>query len=108
VLVLVSLASFLGLMLTPPRGDPSAGLLLLGLASFVAAFFIALGTVAGVTNRRKERATREGTLYALTDRRAIIWVPDRSRGAVSVHSIPRGMSPGCTASSTPTGAATST
>jgi hypothetical protein len=84
----VSLASFVTLF-RHPTGE-IAGLVFLGLASFVVTFFVALGTLAGLNNRRKARETKEGTLYALTDRRAIIWVPDRAKGALAVYSIPRG------------------
>jgi hypothetical protein len=40
--------------------------------------------------RRSERTRLRGTLYALTDRRAIIWRPSGRTGGVEVHSVARG------------------
>jgi len=68
------------------NGDPT-GLVVSGTMLTVMAFFVGLGLVAGV--RRGERLQQEATLYALTDRRAIIWCPGPVKGAVSVHSITR-------------------
>lgn len=55
---------------------------LLGTASF-SALFLALGFVCD----RLTRATRRKTLYAVTDRRAILWRPEGDRGGVKVHSV---------------------
>jgi len=44
-------------------------------------------TISAWNHRRTEIARTGGTLYALTDRRAIIWVPEDRRGTVAVHSF---------------------
>lgn len=50
-------------------------------------YAMVLSVVAGFVERYV-RARRVGTLYALTDRRAILWRPGRRRGGVQVHSFP--------------------
>lgn len=61
----------------------------LGLLCFCAAVVVILGLWASVGQRRVATAKRGGTLYALTDRRAIIWSPER-RGAVKFETVARG------------------
>jgi len=72
-----------------PRGDipPLVGG---GLAAFVFSGVITLLLAVAVGHRKSERVKKSGTLYALTDRRAIIWVPETSRGAVAVYTLVRG------------------
>lgn len=90
VMTLVALAAFATAIWHPRAGEAVVWLVLLGLAAALVAFFTCAGLANGVSQRRNERAKREGTLFALTDRRAIIWVPEAATGAVAVHTVPRG------------------
>lgn len=49
-----------------------------------------LAAFAEPSEARAERRRIRGELYALTDRRAIIWRPPPRSGAVEVFSLPRG------------------
>jgi hypothetical protein len=94
VLLLLSVSSF-ALYARDPRPDPTPRgemptLVGFGLFTFAGAAVITLILAAVLNNRRSERVKKSGTLYALTDRRAIIWVPETGRGAVKVYTIPRG------------------
>jgi hypothetical protein len=66
------------------------GLLTLGLMLGIGDVVLILGLVSSRLHKRYERARMAGTLYALTDRRAIIWTPESSSGAFKVVTIPRG------------------
>lgn len=70
-------------------GDPS-GLVLSGVLLSVVVFFVVLALIAGIQRRWGERSQQEGTLYALTDRRAIIWQPQGTTGAVNVYTVTKG------------------
>ena len=70
--------------------DPGEPFGVLVVVAVVTAFIVCIGLAVGIHRRRAERGTRENTLYALTDRRAIIWVPALAKGSVAVHTIPRG------------------
>lgn len=72
-----------------PLGE-IGGLLSLGLGLGVVEFFVVLGLVSNWLRRRGERVKRENTLYALTDRRAILWEPVVSSGAVKIVTFPKG------------------
>jgi len=61
-----------------------------GLMTFAAAALIAAILTGVVRTRLAERVKRSGTLYALTDRRAIIWLPEPRLGAVKVYTVTRG------------------
>jgi hypothetical protein len=81
----------LAVLVPKSPGDTLVGLLVSGsVFSFVIALFALLGAIAGRTQRQRESRIRRGTLYALTDRRAIRWVPILDRGGVAVYSILRG------------------
>jgi hypothetical protein len=88
VCTIVACVAFVTVPLRFPHSGE--GLSVVGLVSTLVAFATLLGTIAGASTRAGERAKRSGMLYALTDRRAIIWVPDVAKGMVAVHSIPRG------------------
>jgi hypothetical protein len=51
---------------------------------------ITLGVIAQWNDRRRERARLASYLYALTDRRAIIWAPDSTTRGVAVYTFPKG------------------
>lgn len=74
-----------------PLGEVS-GPLFFGCCLGLVDFFLVLGLVWNRFEKRSERARKANTLYALTDRRAIIWspVPSPNRGAFRVDTIPRG------------------
>jgi hypothetical protein len=59
-----------------------------GVGSGIISFLIGLGLIANMLDKRSERRLLKGTLYALTDARAITWSP--TGGALTVQSIPRG------------------
>ena len=61
-----------------------------GFVSAVAAFFVAGNLVVDMVNRIGGRQELAGHVYALTDRRAMIWVPVPRSDAVKVHTFPRG------------------
>ena len=62
-----------------------------GIVAGILTLLTFLATLSNWNQRRKQAARIAGTLYALTDRRAIIWVPEWSRkGAIRVHSVGRG------------------
>lgn len=61
-----------------------------GVGALIVALLTAAGTTSGWLARRKATSEFAQRLYALTNRRAIVWLPARPRGAVRVVSIPRG------------------
>jgi hypothetical protein len=71
------------------REGPDAVLAILGLLSGVIAFFFVIGFLGNFFSRRAERRKLKGQVYALTDRRGVIWMPE-ARSAVSVHTFQRG------------------
>ena len=68
---------------------PEAGLAVLGIFAGIIAFFFAVFFVGNFFSKQKEREKLAGQVYALTDRRAVIWVP-AERSAVAVHTFQRG------------------
>lgn len=74
----------------PQHAVADASLVMASVVSFAVASLILFVLVSIVTQRRGEWARRAGTLYALTDRRAIIWVPEPKQGAIKVYTLPRG------------------
>jgi hypothetical protein len=66
-------------------GDPIAAGILLGLIGF----FMAGGTIWARIYAGIQRARQVMTFYAVTDRRAIAWIPE-PRNAIRVHSLTRG------------------
>jgi hypothetical protein len=76
-------------MVNNNRDGPGAALAVIALVSGVVAFFFIVGFVGGFFSKRARRRKLEGQVYALTDRRAVIWEP-LARSAVSVHTYQRG------------------
>lgn len=66
------------------------GFLFAGWLALFAALLITWALLASWNHRRMDLAKRSETLYALTDRRAIVWIPDRAEGAVKVQTFARG------------------
>lgn len=73
----------------PAVGDPT-WLFLGALVALELACFLAIGLMIYALVRRANRARRRITLYALTDRRAIIWRPAGRPGGVEVAMFRRG------------------
>lgn len=89
--VIVATLTALALWTIDFTGRPSNGLqFVLGLVSLFLTLLVLPGAVSAWNHRRTEIARVVGTLYALTDRRAIIWVPQDRKGTVAVHSFRRG------------------
>ncbi len=91
----LGLVSVACLVLLPPavvlRMEAADALLLLvGIVAGIFSFFVALGTIAGVVSRRAARRASANRVYALTDRRAILWDPVAKSTAVTVHTLTRG------------------
>lgn len=61
-----------------------------GLVAGIIALLMVLGMIGSVVDARAERRRFRGELYALTDRRAIIWRPQPRSSGVEVFSFPRG------------------
>lgn len=70
--------------------DNSIAFRVWGVIALVATIASGLICLSGQRQRRSRRETLEGSLYALTDRRAILWLPQNDRKGLAVHSIPRG------------------
>ena len=70
--------------------DPSEAVGVVLVVAVAIAIGVCIGLAAGIHRRRVARDKKESTLYALTDRRAIIWLPAIAKGSVAVHTIPRG------------------
>ena len=89
--LIVSVVGFALAFLFPLRLqaiDPA--ILLFSMACAVIAFFIIIGTVGSLLSKGSEQKQLKGRIYALTDRRAIIWCPDPGSRAIAVHTFPRG------------------
>jgi hypothetical protein len=76
----------IGLRVPPPDNSFTAGLVMCGLGVLVG-----LATVASWFSQRKQREQAVHHLYALTDRRAIIWRPKFGSDGVEVFTYPRGV-----------------
>jgi hypothetical protein len=66
------------------------GALILGLGLFLIWFVVLLYTLGAWRHRKVQIATMLGTIYALTDHRAITWIPTGRKGAITVSSFPSG------------------
>jgi hypothetical protein len=73
----------------PGREGIGGPLFVFGLISGIIAFFFVIGFLHGIFSRRVERWKIVGQVYALTDRRAVIWVP-QAKSAISVNTFQRG------------------
>jgi hypothetical protein len=90
-IALVCLA--VGVSLVAPRGNRhvvndgsmTGGLVFLG----IGCLFV-IGLIATWHNRWSERRRLSKVRYAITDRRAIVWAPERRGDAIRVHTVPRG------------------
>src|SRR5262249_847642 len=49
-----------------------------------------IATLANWNNRRVQRRRQENVCYAVTDRRAVMWIPEPKSDAVRVLSVPGG------------------
>jgi len=87
----VSLGSFVGIpILASLRQEGGEGLLLvIGILCGVICCFFVVGHLSIFLAKRSERRKIDGQIYALTDRRAVIWLPG-SKSSVSVHTFQRG------------------
>ena len=72
-----------------PSQSPDILIGIIGVLSVIAAILMAVGFVSNLVGQWSDRWKVAGQSYALTDRRAMIWVP-QARGAVSVHTFQRG------------------
>jgi hypothetical protein len=61
-----------------------------GVISGIVCLCLVLGSFASWHQRRTDRARAAETFYDVTDRRAILWKPSYKKGAVEIHTIPRG------------------
>ena len=61
-----------------------------GVLSFVVAIVSTCGSIGVWYGRFDKSRKLAETFYALTDRRAIIWSPNRAKGGMQVFTIPRG------------------
>ena len=78
-------------LVRPAGGDGfDSWLFIIGVVALIVGFLIVVGIVGSKIDARSQRNATDGQVYALTDRRAIIYVPDAKSGAVTVHAIPRG------------------
>lgn len=90
IVVFASAVSFGLIKMVRMGANPAEGFGVLVVVAVAIALGGCIGLAAGVNQRRVARSKRENTLYALTDRRAIIWAPAIAKGSVAVHTIPRG------------------
>ena len=51
---------------------------------------IGIFTIGGLVSTKRDRRLRARRIYAVTDRRAILWTPVAGSDAVTVHAYPRG------------------
>lgn len=78
--------------LTPlPQKQNLDGILgLVGVLSGAIGLFVLIGTVSVLIRKGIERQQLASRVYALTDRRAIIWCPQGGSTGVKVHTLSRG------------------
>jgi hypothetical protein len=69
---------------------PGSGLAVVGLFAGLIAFIMLIYFAGNFSSKRSERSKLAGQFYALTDRRAVIWMPTGRSAAVSVHTYQRG------------------
>ena len=77
------------------RPDPTirqaeAALVTFGIAIGFVGSLIGFFTVASLASTARARRLRSRRIYAVTDRRAILWTPVAGSDAVTVHAYPRG------------------
>lgn len=86
----VCLAGFIGGFGRLPSSDRGVYLAIFGLLAGIVGSLVLLGTIGSWFEGQSERRRAAQRLYALTDRRAIIWRPRADPEAVEIHSIHRG------------------
>ncbi len=69
---------------------PNEKVVVPGIICWALACFIVLGMIVNRRERQTQASRRDNSLYALTDRRAIAWLPHIKRGAMEVISIHKG------------------
>jgi hypothetical protein len=92
VLILVALAFYangMGHLGPLPRANDAAPILM-GIVASTVGCALAAGLFTSWTNRGTEARRMANTSYAVTDRRAILWIPDGKTAAVRVTSVHRG------------------
>jgi hypothetical protein len=77
------------LLVQNPSG-PIGPFITFGVISGFVCLCLVLGLFGSWHQRRTERMKAAETFYALTDHRAIIWRPSYKKGAVEIHTMPRG------------------
>jgi hypothetical protein len=77
-----------------------------GILFCVASGTTLLGTLAHWINANQDQRRRAGVHYALTDRRAIVWIPEPKTDAVRVIPIPKGQIDGVLRVERPDGSGT--
>ena len=77
-----------------------------GIILCVASGVTGLGTIAHWINTSHERRRRIGAQYAVTDRRAIVWIPEPKSDAVRVIPLPKGQIDGVLRVERPDGSGT--
>jgi hypothetical protein len=102
VLAYCAIANGLGHLGPPPRANDAAPIVL-GIVAFMFALMLAAGLSIRATNGWAERRRMSKTCYAVTDRRAILWIPDPKTGAVRVISVLRGQIDGVVRAELPDG-----
>jgi hypothetical protein len=102
VLALCAFANGLGHLGPLPRANDAAPIVL-GIVAFTFALMLTVGLCIHATNRWAETRRMSKTCYAVTDRRAILWVPDPKSGAVRVISVLRGQIDGVVRAELPDG-----
>jgi hypothetical protein len=70
-----------------PRGN-NESTMPVGIIFSLVGLGVSAGTVANWYNRGKSRRRQERVWYALTDRRAIIWIPEPDSESVRIVSLP--------------------
>ncbi len=91
-LILLALACYANGMghLGPPARANEPAPIFMGIVASTLASALASGLFVNWTNRRVEKRRMAKTCYAVTDQRAILWIPDTKTVAVRVISVHRG------------------
>ena len=74
----------------PPIRQAEAALVTFGIVFGFVGSIIGFFTIASLASTARARRLRSRRIYALTDRRAILWTPVAGSDAVTVHVYPRG------------------
>jgi hypothetical protein len=88
------------------RHDNKESAMPFGIILCVASGSTILGTIAQWINSSRERRRRTGAYYAVTDRRAIVWMPEPKSDAVRIIPLPKGLIDGVVRIERPDGSGT--